>query len=175
MVISQKLIKSLKDLSLDVDKSLLNLLAVYHDLTIPYPLNLKSLIAYGVMKKVEEGVYTFEIYEEDDEKQVDSFLWLTKFHEIYAETGRKIEKETVKNKMKKLFKKFPDIRKDEVIACTKAYVNEHKRLGTDTKFILTESNFIYNQKDNKYPLYDLILEYRDHLETVNELYNGGIR
>jgi len=131
----------LLDFNLDIDLSLNYLLAVYHglDTTMLYHVEFKTAVAktgitfIGVDGKQEWKTPLFI-------GQETAFEWVKTYCELFKRAnkakGGKIRESTAK--MKKMFSKNPEIRKDEVLGATQMYINNIN----DVSYLMYPNYFI---------------------------------
>ena len=88
---------------------------------------------------------------------VDHFDWITQFMDMFGKINpdRRGARSYVVDRMKKLFAKYPDIRKDEVLDATRHYLNTVE----NPIYVLKSHKFISNTQGT--PLLDTIMELRD--------------
>lgn len=161
MEINEQIIEIFEDCKIARADGICCLLALFYGYKPTYiPKDLKiKLNASGIYKE-ELGSITWKVPLFNT--QVTAFQWVKDeyvvlFKEHNSEKGGKVRESTAR--MKRLFAKNPDVRKDDVIGATKMYL-----LNTDPKYIRFPHYFIEKGKggDKTYDIIDWIEKYKEN-------------
>lgn len=93
--------------------------------------------------------------------------WIADYRALFSEvrTSAKGDLGTVLKKMKAFFAENPHVRREDVMAAAKAYIDEFKRGGSDTKYFQQADHFI---KKNASKFGEAQSRLQNYLETIFE-------
>lgn len=122
MNVNSEIVEILKEFNINKEDGLTYLIALFYDLRPSYiPLDIQSKIsASRIVEATKTGLqWNVPLFEE----QQTTFDWVEKeYVPLFAAIGKDKYKREATARMKKLFAKNPDIRKEEVLAATELYI-----------------------------------------------------
>lgn len=126
MKVNSRILETLSEFKIGAHDGLTYLLALYHDLVPSYiPLDIRQKIsASRIVEFTNTGKqWNIPLFEE----QQTAFDWVEKeYIPLFEPVGKATNKREALTRMKQLFAKNPDIRKEEVLGATELYIFNEK-------------------------------------------------
>jgi len=166
-MMNQELINILSKYNIRVDEAMPYLLSLYYGYNPSYiP---KELIKKIHISKIVEFDFSMKVIHWNIplfEEQETEFGWVkTEYLELFRPLGKATNLKESIIRMKSLFAKHPEIRKDEILGATRMYIT-----NTDNKFVRLPHYFIEKgvgvSKTND--ILEWINKYREYTEVTEE-------
>lgn len=167
MDINPQIVETLSTFNIPLDDGKAYLLSVYFELKPSvFPDLLKQRINTTNIFSFKDGGIVWNVPLFTNEGTDSKWAWVEEWRLMFKKmnSGRAGSKTTVLTRMKSFFANNPDVRKEEVIAATKMYLNSI----TNPEYVVTSHYFIYKDKgaDRSSALESWIETYRDKVNSL---------
>jgi len=147
MKINKEIIQKLKQNDIDIDKGIIYLLSIYHDIKIKYILSTAFIRSVNLLKIAERD------YEDSDiiwniplfVNQEIKWEWVSEYRQLFRsvrnDAGGNIK--SCISKMKKYFVENSEVRKEQVIGAAKLYLTSFVKGKENPRYIQRADYFIF--------------------------------